>query len=109
MFIIDDVSSKLNQNKEKAKKKLSNVKKLRNENQIKMLVALLLISQIFLVLYPVNVNGGVVQNNDSNWTQILGGDWLVDFLKTSNEFEDEQNWKKSVRINTNRTIQRNCP
>ena len=60
-----------------------------------MLVALLLnISHMFLVLYPVNVNGGVVQNDDSNRTQILGGDWLVDFLKKSNEFEDEQNWTK---------------
>ena len=45
-------------------------------------------------LLVTNVSGGVVQNEDSNRTQIPGGDWLVDFLKKSNEFEDEQNWTK---------------
>lgn len=64
-----------------------------------MLFLLLCIGHIFLMLYPVNVNGGFVQNNDSNRIQILEGDWQVEsvsqFLTKSNDFEDEQQRKTS--------------
>ena len=50
------------------------------------------------MLYPVNVNGGVVQTDDSNRIQILEGDWQVEsvsqFLKKSNDFEDENRGKR---------------
>ena len=63
-----------------------------------MLFVLLFIGHIFLMLYPVNVNGGVVQTDDSNRIQILEGDWQVEsvsqFLKKSNDFEDENRGKR---------------
>ena len=50
------------------------------------------------MLYPVNVNGGVVQTDDSNRIQILEGDWQVEsvsqFLKKSNDFEGENRGKR---------------
>ena len=57
---------------------------------LRLVVLLICTSHIFLVLYPANVNGGVVQADSSNQIQVLKGDWLVEFLNKSNDFEDEQ-------------------
>jgi len=71
-----------------------------------MLVILLYISYFILTLNLGHANGGVVQINDSNWKQILEGEWMVEFYapwcpacqslkKTWNEFGD---WSKDLDI-----------
>jgi len=67
---------------------------------------LLYIAYIIFTLNLGHVNGGVVQIDDSNWKQILEGEWMVEFYapwcpacksmtKTWNEFGE---WSKDLDI-----------
>merc|ERR1712168_19604 len=79
--------------------------------QPKMFLGLFYIAYIFLTLNLGNVSGGVVQIDDSNWKQILEGEWMVEFYapwcpacksmtKTWNEFGE---WSKDLDIGVGKT------
>merc|ERR1712156_875706 len=79
--------------------------------QPKMFLGLFYIAYIFFTLNLNHVSGGVVQIDDSNWKQILEGEWMVEFYapwcpacksmtKTWNEFGE---WSKDLDIGVGKT------
>ena len=79
-------TSKASKSRVEETKEIINLNRLRMFVVLRLVVILLSTSHIFLVLYPANVNGGMVQTDGLNQIQSLA----VEFFKKSNDFEDKQ-------------------